>query len=51
MSMKCVRESPIDDSPAMVQVMVWRQTGDRPLSDPAMAYFTEAYMGDSAWMS
>ena len=49
--MKCVLESPINNSPALVQVMVWRRTGERPLSDPAIAYFTEAYMRDSALKS
>ena len=31
--------------------MAWRQTGDKPLSEPMMAYLGDAYMGLSALMS
>ena len=30
--------------------MAWRRTGDKPLFEPMMAYFTEAYMPHSASM-
>ena len=43
-SLKLVSRSPIDNKPALVQVMVWRWTGDKPLSEPMMAQFTDAYM-------
>ena len=34
----------IDNSPALVQVMVWRRTGDKPLSGLMLTQFTDAYM-------
>ena len=43
-SLKPVPGSPIDDKPALVQVMAWRRTGDKPLSEPMMPQFTDAYM-------
>ena len=36
--------SPIDNKPALVQVMAWRCIGDKPLPEPMMAQFTDAYM-------
>ena len=41
-SLKLVPGGPIDDKPAMVQVMTWRRTGDKPLSEPMMSQFTDA---------
>ena len=35
---------PIDNKPAMVQVMALRRTGDKPLPEPMMTQFTDAYM-------
>ena len=43
-SLKLVPRGPIDNKPALVQVMVWRRTGDKPLPKPMMAQFTDAYM-------
>ena len=43
-SLKFVRKSPIDNKSALVQVMAWRQTGDKPLPEPMMTQFTNAYM-------
>ena len=43
-SSKLVPRGPIDNKPALVQVMVWRRTGDKPLPEPMMAQFTDAYM-------
>ena len=43
-SPKLVPRGPIDNKPALVQVMVWRRTGDKPLPEPMMAQFTDAYM-------
>ena len=34
-SQKYVAKSPIDNNPAMVQVMAWRRTDDKPLPDNA----------------
>ena len=35
-SLKLVRRSPIDNKPALVQVMAWRRPGDKPLSEPML---------------
>ena len=43
-SLKFVPRSPIDNKPALVQVMAWRWTGDKPLPEPMMTQFTDAYM-------
>ena len=36
--------SPIDNKPALVQVTAWRRTGDKPLPEPMMTQFNDAYM-------
>ena len=36
-SLKFVRKGPIDNIPALVQIMAWRRSGDKPLSE-AMAF-------------
>ena len=43
-SLKLVPRIPIDNKPALVQVMAWRRTGDKPLPVPMMMQFTDAYM-------
>ena len=43
-SLKFVPKSPINDILALVQIMVWRQWDDKPLSEPKLAQFTDAYM-------
>ena len=43
-SLKHVPRNPIDNKPALVQVMAWRRTGDKPLSEPMMTQFSDAYM-------
>ena len=35
-SLKFVPQGPINDIPALVQIMAWRQPGDKPLSGPMM---------------
>ena len=35
-SLKYGRKGPIDNNPALVQLMAWRRSGDKPLSDPMM---------------
>ena len=35
-SLKFVPKGPINNIPALVQIMVWRRTGAKPLSEPAM---------------
>ena len=34
----------IDNMAALVQIMAWRQTGDKPLSEPMSVCCTDAYM-------
>ena len=43
-SLKFIPRSPIDNEPALVQVKAWRRTGDKPLSEPMLTPFTDAYM-------
>ena len=40
--LKLVARSLIDSKP--VQVMAWRQISDKPLPEPMVAQFTDAYM-------
>ena len=35
-SLKFVPKGPINNMPALVQIMAWRQPGDKPLSEPMM---------------
>ena len=44
MPLKFVPMSPIDNKAALVQVMAWRRTGDKPLLEPMMTECTDAYM-------
>ena len=50
-SQKFVLKGPIHNKPALVQIMAWLHTGDKPLSEPMMAQFTHAYMCLLASMS
>ena len=43
-SLKFVPRSPIVNTPALVQVMAWRPTGNKPLPELMLTQFTEAYM-------
>ena len=43
-SLKYVPMSPIDNRPALVQVMARRQAGDKPLPEPMLAQFPHAFM-------
>ena len=43
-SLKFVPKGSIDNKPALVQVMAWRRIGDKPLSEPMLTRFTDAYM-------
>ena len=36
MSLKFVPKGPINNIPALVQIMAWRRPGDKPLSEPMM---------------
>ena len=33
-----------DNNPALVKMMAWHQIGDKPLSEPMLSQFTDAYM-------
>ena len=43
-SLKFVPEGKIDNIPALVQIMAWRRSGEKPLSDPMLTQFTVEYM-------
>ena len=43
-SLTFVPRGPFDNKPALVQVMAWHQTGDKPLPEPMLTQFTNAYM-------
>ena len=44
LSLKLVLKGPIDDKAALVQVMAWRRTGDKPLPEAMITKYTDAYM-------
>ena len=48
-SWKLVPRSPIDNKPELVQGMAWRRTGDKPLPEPMMTQFTNAYIRHQGW--
>ena len=50
-SPKFIHKGPIDNIPGLVQRMAWRRPGDKPLSEPMMVWFTDAYMRHWASMS
>ena len=37
-------KGPIDNIPALVLIMAWRGIGEKPLSEPMLIRFTDAYM-------
>ena len=43
-SLKFVPRTPIENKPALVEAMAWRQTGDKPLPEPLMTQLTNTYM-------
>ena len=43
-SMKFVPKGPIDYKSAPVRVMAWRRTGEKPLPEPMLTQFTDAYI-------
>ena len=47
-SLKFVSMPPIKNIPALVQIMACRRPGDKPLSEPIIAYFADACMRHSA---
>ena len=43
-SLKFVPKGATDSKSALVQVMAWHQTGDKPLPEAMMTQFTDTYM-------
>ena len=43
-SLNFVPESPIDNNPTLVSIMAWCRKGDKPLSEPMLTRFTDAYV-------
>ena len=43
-SLKFVPKGPINNIPAMGQIMAWRRSDDNPLFEPMLIEFTDAYM-------
>ena len=43
-SLKFVPKVPIDNKSALVQVMAWRRTGDKPLPELMLTHFADAYV-------
>ena len=43
-SLNFVTKDPIDSTPALVQVMAWRRTGDKLLPEPMMTQFIHPYI-------
>ena len=39
-SLKFISKGPINNIPALVQIMAWRRAGDKPLSEPMMVRLT-----------
>ena len=50
-SPKFVHKFRNDNIPAFIQMMTWRWPGDKPLPEPVMFFFTDAYMRHSASVS
>ena len=50
-SLKFIPQDPTNNIPALVQIMAWRRPGDKPLSEPMMAWLNDAYLHHSASMS
>ena len=43
-SLKFVPMGPIDNKPALIQIVAWRRPGDKPLSEPMFTQCIGAYM-------
>ena len=49
-SLEFVLKGPINNIPALVQIMAWRCPDDKPLSEPVVQRFTDTSMCHSASM-
>ena len=43
-SLKFVHKGPVNNIPALVQLMAWHRIGDKPLPEAMLTWFTDAYM-------
>ena len=43
-SLEFIPKGPIGNNSALEQIMAWRHPGNKPLSEPMLTRFTEAYM-------
>ena len=43
-SLKYIPKGSINNKWSLVQVMAWHRTGDKPLPEPVLTHFTDAYM-------
>ena len=50
-SLKFVPKGLIDNKPALVQVMAWRRTGDKPLPEPFLTQSIDTYMQHKGQMT
>ena len=50
-SLKFVPKSPIDNKPVLVQAMAWCWIGHKPLSEPVLTRFIDAYVRHQGEMS
>ena len=50
-SLKFAPKGPINNIPALVQIMAWCRPGDKPLSEPMMVQFADVYMRNLTSMS
>ena len=48
-SLKNVSYCSIGNNLALIRVMAWRRSGAKPLPEPMMNQFTDAYMRHQAW--
>ena len=46
-----VPKGPVNNEPALFQMMAWHLIGDRPLSEPMMVQLTDTYMHHQALLS
>ena len=50
-SLKYVRNGPIDNNPALVQIMAWRRSGDKPSSEPMISLPTHICITRPQWVN
>ena len=50
-SLKFVPQGPVDNNPALVEIMAWCRIGDKPLSEQMLTPLTDAYMRHQGEMS